>query len=398
MNTFKALGVVLLFATALLSGCQDDPGSDLSTGPDDNETGLMDGVAGPPVPEDAAQHFKGGSAVVYTLSNAVAGNAVLRFSVSSGGSLTADGSFNTGGTGTGAGLGSQGALVKRGNLLFAVNAGSNDVSVLREKHGGLELVKKIASGGMAPISLTVKGDVLYVLNAGGAGNIAGFRGALSGHLRPIAGSILPLSGAAVGPAQIEFSPTRNTLVVTEKATNKILTYKVGHDGRAHGPIIQNSAGQTPFGFEFTPRGHLVVSEAFGGAPLASALSSYRIDRAGTVNVVTGPVATMQTAACWVVISPDGRFAYTTNNGTNNISGYRIAHNGGLTLFADGGNTATTDPGPIDMALSDGSLVLYCLNAGGNSITSYKRNPFNGTLTAAGSVHGLPAGAAGLAAD
>jgi 6-phosphogluconolactonase (cycloisomerase 2 family) len=251
---------------------------------------------------------------------------------------------------------------------------------------------------MMPISLTVKGDLLYVLNSGGSGNITGFRGAITGHLDPIAGSSMPLSGAGVAPAQISFSPVRRVLVVTEKATNKIVTYQVGFDGRAHSPNVQNSAGDTPFGFEFTPHGYLVVSDAYGGNPGQSALSSYGVDRSGIIRLVTGPVPNMQTAACWVVISPDGRFAYTTNTGTHNISGYRIAHDGGLTLFPDGGSTAPSDPGPIDIALSNSSLILYCLNAGGHSITSYQRNPISGTLSLVGSVDGLPAGAAGLAAD
>ena len=249
-----------------------------------------------------------------------------------------------------------------------------------------------------PISLTVKGDLLYVLNAGGAGNIAGFRGAASGHLREIPSSSQPLSSSASAPAQIQFSPTKWVLVVTEKATNKIVTYRIGRDGRAQSPQVQNSVGDTPYGFDFTPRGYLVVSDAFGGNPLASALSSYGVNRHGDVNLVTGPVADMQTAACWVVVSPDGRFAYTTNTGTNNISGYSVGHDGSLTLFGDGGNTAGSDPGPIDVTLSSNSRRLYCLNAGGNSITSYRRDRATGTLSPLGNVGGIPVGAAGLVAE
>jgi 6-phosphogluconolactonase len=398
MNHIRFLWAALLLAFFIVPGCQNDPGADTAMGPTDPQTADADAITSASHLGDGADLFAGESASVYTISNAVSGNAILRFSVSEGGSLSPSGSFETGGTGTGAGLGSQGALVKQGTLLFAVNAGSDEISAMRLVKHGLQQVDKVASGGTMPISLTVRGDLLYVLNAGGSGNISGFRGAASGHLRPIPGSTMPLSGAGVAPAQIGFSPTRMVLVVTEKASNKIVSYEVGHDGRAHGPIVQSSTGDTPFGFDFTPRGYLVVSDAYGGSPLLSALSSYRVGHAGTVNLVTGPVQDMQTAACWVVISSDGRFAYTTNFGTNNISGYRVARDGGLTLFGDGGNTAASDAGPIDMALSHNSRILYCLNAGGHSITSYRRDTSGGGLSPLGSVSGIPVGAAGLAAD
>jgi len=398
MNYSRFLGGAVLLGLIALAGCGDDPDGDLVTGPEDPQLSEATEGLSADVSVLGKGYFGKGSGAVYTLSNAPSANSILRFQVSGDGSLTPAGSYETGGAGTGVGLGSQGALVKKGILLFAVNAGSNDISVLREHGSGLQQVSMVSSGGTMPISLTVRGDILYVLNAGGAGNISGFRGARSGHLRPIPGSTRPLSGVGVAPAQIQFSPASRILVVTEKATNKILTYKVGFDGRAGSPFVQNSVGDTPFGFDFTRRGHLVVSDAYGGNPLQSALSSYRIARNGMLNLVTGPVANMQTAACWVVISPDGRFAYTTNTGTNNISGYRIGHDGGLTLFNDGGNTAPSDAGPIDAALSRSSRTLYCLNAGGNSITSYRRDLRSGTLSPLGSVTGLPVGAAGLAAN
>jgi 6-phosphogluconolactonase len=386
----------MLLAFVAFQGCQDHPGPDLATGPDQGQA--MAGNEAPDLSRKAAGQSGHGSGTVYTLSNGSSANSVIRFAVSAAGSFTPAGSFETGGRGTGSGLGSQGAIVKKGKLLFAVNAGSDEVSVLREKKDGLAQVTTVLSGGTMPISLTVKGDLLYVLNAGGAGNISGFRGASSGKLRPIPGSARPLSGAGVAPAQIQFSPKGGVLVVTEKGTNKIVTYRVESHGRAVGPLVQNSIGDTPYGFDFTPRGQLVVSDAFGGAPLQSALSSYSVDRGGRIRLITGPVADMQTAACWVVISADGKFVYTTNTGTNNISGYRVSHNGSLTLFDDGGNTAPSDPGPIDIALSHNSHMLYVLNAGGNSITSYRRDPHSGTLSQLGTVGGLPAGAAGLIAD
>src|SRR5881409_1809742 len=117
-----------------------------------------------------------GPRAVYTLTNQVAGNSVAVFARAADGTLSAAGSVATGGTGTGAGLGSQGALALSddGRWLFAVNAGSNDVSILRVTPAGLVLTSRVPSGGTLPISLTVHGNLLYVLNGGGSGNIAGF--------------------------------------------------------------------------------------------------------------------------------------------------------------------------------------------------------------------------------
>src|SRR6059036_2247225 len=132
----------------------------------------------------------GGPSAVYTLTNQVAGNAVAVFARAADGTLTPAGTFATGGAGTGAGLGSQGAvtLSSDGRLVFAVNAGSNDVSVFRVGPQGLSLLSRTPSGGLLPISVTGSRNFVYVLNAGGAGNITGFRIDNAGALTPVAGS------------------------------------------------------------------------------------------------------------------------------------------------------------------------------------------------------------------
>src|SRR5437773_12480857 len=139
-----------------------------------------------------AQHVLGaveGWRAVYTLTNQVAGNAVAVFNRAADGTLSAAGTIATGGTGTGGGLGSQGAvaLSDDGRRLFAVNAGSNDVSVFSVGPAGLSLASRTASGGTLPISLTVHGNVLYVLNAGGDGNLSGFTVGTTGGPTPAPG-------------------------------------------------------------------------------------------------------------------------------------------------------------------------------------------------------------------
>ena len=375
-----ALFSAFLLILFVIAGCQDDQIP--ITGPDNSQ----------PLNKKGDNVF-----AVYTLSNSPAGNEVIMYTRNASGHLSMSGSYATGGTGTGSGLGSQGAVVLSNGFLFAVNAGSDEVSVMNVSSGGLSVADKVSSGGTMPISLTVHNNLLYVLNAGGSGNITGFWISGSGNLTPIPGSTQPLSGAGVGPAQVEFNPSGNVLVVTEKGTNSLNTYAVGSDGVAGPPSTQPSVGNTPFGFEFDKRGRLIVSDAFGGGANAGAMSSYNVSPSG-ISLITGPVANSQTAPCWVVVTKNGKYTYTSNTGTHNISGYSIGHDGSITLFNDGGNTASTGAGPIDMAVSNDSQYLYSLNAGDNSISVFRIDNGHGGLSPVQTVSGLPGGSAGLAAN
>ncbi|MQA75450.1 MAG: beta-propeller fold lactonase family protein [Solirubrobacterales bacterium] len=195
---------------------------------------------------------------------------------------------------------------------------------------------------------------------------------------------------------MSFDPGGGTLVVTEKNTNLIDTYEVNADtGLASGPNPQASAGATPFGFAFDPRGHLIVSEAFGGAADASAVSSYGLED-GIIDPISPSVATTETAACWIVVTKNGRFAYTTNTDSGSISGYRVGHDGALSLLDADGETALTGTGPLDVALTTSSRLLYSLNSGDGTISGFRVGA-DGSLSPIGGASGLPGAATGLAA-
>lgn len=344
----------------------------------------------------SSQHRSG---AVYVMTNDPEENAVLVFGRSADGSLGAPEAYSTGGRGTGSGLGSQGALVLTGDgrWLLAVNAGSDEISVFRVGPAGLTLTDRVPSGGGHPISVTAHGALVYVLNAGGTNNVTGFRLSSLGNVSMIPGSARPLSAESPGPAQVSFSPDGGTLVVTEKATNLILTYAVGPDGLASQPTAHASAGATPFGFAFAGRGTLVVSEAFGGAADASAASSYALG-GGSLALVSGSVGTTETAACWAVATRNGRFAYVTNAGSGTLTGYGVDPSGALTLLDADGVTGVTGQGssPIDAALSANSRFLYVLNAGTRTISVFQVGS-DGGLTSVGGAAGLPAGSVGIAA-
>jgi 6-phosphogluconolactonase len=353
-----------------------------------------------PLPNGAAARSLGASApgAVFTQTNATSGNSVLIYRRSADGSLASAGSVATSGTGSGAGLGSQGAvtLSDDGNWLLVVNAGSNDVSSFAVGDGGsLTLRGKASSGGIMPISVTVHDGLVYVLNAGGTGNISGLRLAGDGSLSPIPSSTRGLSTAAAGPAEVRFDASGAWLVVTEKNTNKIDTWRVDANGLATGRVVNASAGEEPFGFTFTTQGVLAVSEAFGGAVNASATSTYTINADGTLRIISASVPTTETAACWVVATKNGRFVYAANAGSASVSGYSVRQ-GQLSLLVAGGKSGNTGASPTDEAISQNSQFLYTLNGGSHTISSFGVSQANGDLSDVGAAT-VPTGVVGLAA-
>lgn len=350
-----------------------------------------------------AKADSGSIGAVYTMTNAAQGNAVLVFSRGRTGKLTAAGEFATDGLGSGTGLGNQGAVIldPANRWLFVVNPGSNDISVFAVGENGLSLVDRVPSNGYQPVSLTYSHNLLYVLNAGGnagdSDNITGFTVAPDGTLTAIPGSTRPLSAASTGPAQIQLNSDGDVLVVTEKATNLIDTYTVDSAGLPSGPNPQVSVGATPFGFAFGKRDQLFVSEAAGGATGQSSVSSYALAKDGILSVISAAIGTTETAACWVVVSNDGRFAYTTNAGSGSVSGYRVAFDGAIRLLDRNGRTGFTGKGsaPIDMALSNDGNNLYTLNSGNATISAF-RVKRKGGLERLRTLKDLPATANGLA--
>jgi 6-phosphogluconolactonase len=341
---------------------------------------------------------------LYTMDNAAGANHVLAFQRHAMGGLTAAGSFATGGAGTGTaqGLPSQGSVLLShdGRWLLVCNAGSGDISVFALTRRGLVLTDKMASGGDMPLSLALRGHLLYVLNAGGLvgdkDNITAFIFIL-GKIIPLPHSTRALSADNTGPAQVSFTRDGNALVVTERVTSLIDTFVVGDDGLAHDPKAFQSAGQTPFGFDVGRQGRIFVSEAAGGAANASSASSYEVSDDGDLDLLSGAVPTEQTAACWLITSHDGRFVYTTDAGSGSISGYRIAHGGMLQLLDADGRTGVTGDGshPADLAQSRDGRFLYSLNNGNGTISAFRAR-HDGSLDPLMLVSGLPTTASGLA--
>ncbi len=343
--------------------------------------------------------WESGVSAVFTMTNSPVINEIVAYERSSTGSLTWVANFSTGGLGNGASLADQGSLAITANheWLLAVDAGSNQVSVLRVGQTDgvptLTLADVVESGGILPVSIAIHDAWVYVLNDGNSispGNIAGFSLNSTGQLNPLAGSTQALStSATTGAAQISFNPAGSLLVVTEKATSLIDVFAVDSHGVARAATVHASHGSTPYGFAFTPHGQLVVSEAASGS-----LSSYRVRDNGYFHVISGSITDFQTAPCWVVITPGGGYAYTTNAVSNTISSYTVGGGGRLHLLQ--AVAAATAAGPTDMALTGVGQFLYVRDSGSGQLEGFEVQP-NGTLSWIETTGTLPSGDEGLVA-
>lgn len=328
---------------------------------------------------------------VFVLSNQSSGNAVLAYSRDADGHLTYQATYPTGGKGVGTGadpLGSQGSLVLSSGFLFAVNAGSNEVSMFKVEGTKLTLLDKEPSGGQMPVSVAVKGFVAYVLNAGGTPNISGFLvDGVGKRLVPLANSLRPVAGGtSAQPAQIGFAPESDELIVTEKGTQLIDTYHLDPAGYATGPVRHASIGVTPFGFSVTRGGYAVVSAAGSGS-----VASYDIERNQDLTPISN-VPLGQTASCWLVTTGDGRYAYTANAGSSTISSLRVTADGQTQLINP---IAAAVSAPLDLALTANSKFLY-VREGNGAVSGFRISP-DGSLSSIGAVTGLPPSAQGIAA-
>jgi 6-phosphogluconolactonase (cycloisomerase 2 family) len=318
---------------------------------------LVGAVAAPAVAQP-----QGGDHVVFVQTDAISGNQVVAYDRADDGTLTLAQTYATGGNGgILAGsvvdhLASQGSLAydSRHSALYAVNAGSNTVSVFAVNGDRLTLRETVPSGGEFPVSIAVHDDLAYVLNARGGGSVQGYL-VRDGLLDPIAGSVrtLGLNPNATPeftstPGQVGFSPNGRQVIVTTKGSGQSVdVFRVGNHGLlSASPVVNSLPGAVPFAFDFDQAGNLVVSEA---GP--NALASFDLRPDGTISPLAS-VATNQAATCWIV-SIDRNF-YTSNAGSASLTQVGSGRKGALTFVANN----RTDGGTVDAAVTADGSFLY----------------------------------------
>jgi DNA-binding beta-propeller fold protein YncE len=330
----------------------------------------------------------GASHAVFAATDNTSGNQVVAYYRAPDGTLSPAGSYATGGLGgVLAGsvvdhLASQGSLSydPGHGLLYAVNAGSDTISVFAVNGDRLTLRQVLSSGGSFPVSVAVHGDLVYVLNALAGGRLAGYR-VLGGGLVPIPGSgrALGLNPSATPqftntPGQVAFTPGGSQLIVTTKANgNDIDVFGVRFGGQlSAAPVVNSEPGTVPFAISFDLYGHLLIAEAG-----TNALATFALAPSGTVSLVDA-VPTGASATCWV--APAGPFLFASSAGSASESGYSSSFGGRLSLLG----AATTDAGTVDASAAAGGRFLY-VQTGGSGIVDEFAVGAGASLTEIGAV-------------
>ena len=349
---------------------------------------LVAGSAGASTPAQTPEHPHGSHHAVFVQTDGLQANTIVAYDRTEDGALHQAGSYPTGGRG-GALVGSvvdhlasQGSLAydARHQLLFAVNAGSNTISVFAVRGDVLHLQQVVGSGGSFPVSIAVRGDLVFAANALDGGSIDGF--VLSdGRLGRVPGwhRSLGLDPAATPqfvntPGQVVFTPDGSSLVVTTKANgSNIDVFALGPLGRpAAAPVVNAEPGTVPFGATFDAAGHLAVAEAG-----TDAVTTYLLGRHGVLTRID-TVAVGQQATCW--ITRVGTVLYASNAGSANLSRVAVGRHG---VLDDLGSTST-DAGTVDATATSDGRFLYVQTGAAGRVDGYAVGR-GGSLTPVGSV-------------
>ncbi|MBB6143027.1 6-phosphogluconolactonase (cycloisomerase 2 family) [Silvibacterium bohemicum] len=339
------------------------------------------------------------------MTNSAEKNEVIAYARAENGTLEGEERYETGGRGTGGvtdPLEAQGSLTlsQDKSLLFAVNAGSGNVSVFSVNGPHLALINRVASGGSQPVAVAEHRDLVYVLNSGGAGNVVGFTLDFGGQLKQIENSTAFLTANVTGGASLAFSPDGQFLAVTERLSNNIDVFHVLPNGTLAPIVVNPSPNPGAFSVSFAPNGAAIVSDTGpAGATNGSTISSYSIQANGQLSPIGQTLPTFGSANCWNVITPDGSRVYVSNAGSATISGFTIAKNGALTPLS--GTVVGNNPSGstnLDITVSADGKYLYTLNSATGTIGSFAIQQ-DGSLTNLGEVGDFPksSGMNGIAA-
>ncbi|GFP60127.1 hypothetical protein ACSS6W_007724 [Trichoderma asperelloides] len=366
-------------------------------------TGLSTVLAAP-----GSVDSRNANGAVFALTNAV-NNAIIAFSRNADGTLTKTGEYPTGGHGQGVDFDSQGGLQLSADnkFLYAVNPASDEVTVYSVSGSSLKKIQSIYAGDQ-PLAISLSNNgFAYVMDGSVATTgIFGFkRNQMTGMLTPITNSTIATSTPIGVPGTVAFSPDSRTIIVTNKVGSTIDQYSVAANGDAVLETTYASTGLRPFGAVWGKSNTLYVVEsglpAFGNAGLSTYLLD-KVDQNPLLKPITKSEKNQQTDGCWVVVTPDEKYAYTASFITNAISSYKVAANGTATLIQEVAASPGEGTEPVDLALSADGQYLYNLQRGGGAISGWKIQADGSLKTLSnsfGAGQGIPVadGASGLAA-
>ena len=341
-----------------------------------------------PASAATAQAWPGQAPVVFVQTDNTAGNTIVAYERTADGGLQPAGSYPTGGNGGAVAgsvvdhLSSEGSLAydRQAGLIYAVNAGSNTITVFGVRGDSLIRSQVISSGGQFPVSIAVHGSQVFVLNAWGGASVSGFN-QFGGYLIPVPSWTRDLglgtSSSTVftgTPGQIGFTPDGSQLVVTTKnAADTVEVFQDGPFGPSAEPTVTSLPGTVPFGFIFDRYGHLALAETG-----TDKVATFAIGPDGNL-IQLGAAGTGQVATCWITAAPQGTL-YASNAGSSTESTLSTEPDGAVTLQG----TTPTDAGTVDATVSSDGQYLYVQAGGPGNVDAYRIGP-GGALTETGSV-------------
>ncbi len=280
------------------------------------------------------------------------GNAVLAYHYGPGANLQPVRltEYPTGGSGS-ADLTDSGVLDATGqvvvddrhHLLFAVNQGSDTVAVFAVAgNGDLRPVagSPFASGGKAPVSVGVSGDLVVVANKAQDGvrkltqvpaSYATFRIGAGGSLTPTGHKVVVAADSS--PTQALIAPGGN-LVFGSEESGPIRAFRLAADGSlTPGPnsgltppndLFPASLrhGNTRFGLGLAVNPNQPV--LYLQLPNAGMLGVYRYDASGRLTFVTAVPHHGGLEPCWTEVNAAGTRLYTDNAANNTMSVFDIS--------------------------------------------------------------------------
>jgi 6-phosphogluconolactonase len=301
---------------------------------------------------------------------------------------------------------------RNGKYLFAVNellefegkpSGSVSSFAIEAKTGSLKFVNKQSSMGGAPCHISITEDAKFILVANYlGGNVSVFPLGPDGRIGP-SSDLIQHSGS--GPnKERQLSAHAHSITLDKKGRfavaadlgiDRVMIYEFDR-GRGKlrpnslQPFFQTAPGAGPRHFAFHPSGRL----AFVINELSSSVTSL------SYQAKTGTLKEIQTLSTLsqgfngpntcadIHVSPDGKFVYGSNRGSDSIAAYRIDEESGkLTYIA---NTPTGGKKPRNFVIDPTGNFLLAANQDSDNIVVFRIDRQTGMLQNTGQAIEIPA--------
>jgi 6-phosphogluconolactonase len=305
------------------------------------------------------------------------------------GELTANANLVTTGTAPSAVV-----VAPSGKAMFVANSGSNTVSSFTiNSDGSLTAGTASYPTGRTPISLAIDpaGKFLFVANQADS-TISVFT--VQGTTLSAAGTFStqdPNNPGLSAPSALAVTSSGNFLYVANQLTNSVSGFTYNTTSGSLSPLSTFSfpAGTNPSALVLSPvlasspgASFLYVGNAgsndisvFAACTVASTTCS---SPNGLLSAITGSPFAAGLNPVSLAVTPGGAFLYAADEGSNQVSGYKVGQNNGALTPT---TTATFSVGtsPTWIAIPPNGGFVYVANFGSASISAYGINTTNGFL-------------------